>query len=443
MGEGLPHPPRRHPRRRHAHEPAPQRTARPRGRGRPRRPEAHPRREQDPAQARPPLGAGRTRRSTTATSPCGCATSGRRRESAVRKAAAEAGDESPIVFVFLPKHEGDQIQETLASSRRRRGDPAPADPADRRGPGRAAGDGDRARDRADEAARRACSATSSPALASSREAAPSSPPRRRCATPSRPPPTDRSSACSRSSRRATTPTGARSSRRPARAPPTRSPRSATTESQPRTRSARKCWPRSARGAPRAPTSRSASPAPPFGWPKDAVSGAVLTLLAAGNIRAAQDGKDLGGPKELPQTQIGKVTLYKEDEPPTRQPAPRRARAPDRGRHRLRAGSGGRAAPCPPPAAQGPCRPRRRCRRRSPNHRTPTTSTRCWRSEETSGSAQVADDHERLSADLERWRAADQQPEKRETRWRDLQRLLRHADGLPVAAGCRTGGRRDP
>ena len=55
-------------------------------------------------------------------------------------------------------------------------------------------------------------------------------------------------------------------------------------------------------------------APPFGWPRDAVNGALLTLLAAGNIRAAQDGKDLAGPKELPPTQIGKATLYKEDEP---------------------------------------------------------------------------------------------------------------------------------
>ena len=112
--------------------------------------------------------------------------------------------------------------------------------------------------------------------------------------------------------------------------------------------------------------------PPFGWPKDAVSGAVLVLLAAGNIRAAQDGKDLGGPKELPQTQIGKVTLYKEDAPPTRAAAPRRARAPDRGRNLLRAGSGGSAAPCPPPAAQGPCRPRRRCTAtpRSTGHRPP-------------------------------------------------------------------------
>ena len=66
-----------------------------------------------------------------------------------------------------------------------------------------------------------------------------------------------------------------------------------------------------------------SPGAPTAGRKDAVNGAVLTLLAAGNIRAAQDGKDLAGPKELPATQIGKVTLYKEDEPPTVEPAPQR------------------------------------------------------------------------------------------------------------------------
>src|SRR5262249_46250216 len=45
-------------------------------------------------------------------------------------------------------------------------------------------------------------------------------------------------------------------------------------------------------------------APRYGWPRDAVNGAILTLLASGNIRAAQDGKDLASPKELPITQIG-------------------------------------------------------------------------------------------------------------------------------------------
>jgi hypothetical protein len=36
-------------------------------------------------------------------------------EAAVKKAAAEAGDESPIVFVLLPKREADQIKAALAS----------------------------------------------------------------------------------------------------------------------------------------------------------------------------------------------------------------------------------------------------------------------------------------------------------------------------------------
>ena len=126
--------------------------------------------------------------------------------------------------------------------------------------------------------------------------------------------------------------------------------------------------------------------PPFGWPKDAVNGAVLVLLAAGNIRAAQDGKDLGGPKELPQTQIGKVTLYKEDAPPTRAAAPRRARTPDRGRDLLRAGSGGSAAALRSSSSSRTLPPAPAVRRPFPKHRTPTTSTRCWRSQETSDSA---------------------------------------------------------
>lgn len=45
---------------------------------------------------------------------------------------------------------------------------------------------------------------------------------------------------------------------------------------------------------------------------------------------------------------------------------------------------------------------------------------------------VADDHDDLSRDLDRWQVADQQREKRETEWHNLQRLLRHARGLPIA-----------
>ena len=172
--------------------------------------------------------------------------------------------------------------------------------------------------------------------------------------------------------------------------------------------------------------------PPFGWPKDAVSGAVLVLLAAGNIRAAQDGKDLGGPKELPQTQIGKVTLYKEDAPPTCAAAPRRARAPDRGRESPTSRVRRERSSLPSSSSSRTLPPAPAVRRPFPKHRTPTTSTRCWRSAGNQRFRQVADEHERLSADLERWRAAAARREKRETAWRDLERLLRHADGLPVA-----------
>jgi len=171
--------------------------------------------------------------------------------------------------------------------------------------------------------------------------------------------------------------------------------------------------------------------PPFGWPRDAVNGAILTLLAAGNIRAAQDGKDLGGPKELPPTQIGKVTLYKEDEPPTmgQRLAVRGLLAAasipyENGKEggqipallqRLKdlAARAGGPAPLPEPPDPGHI-----------NALLVLGGNQLFRT--------VADDADRLAQDLERWRAADQQRDKRETEWTALQRLARHADGLAVA-----------
>lgn len=171
---------------------------------------------------------------------------------------------------------------------------------------------------------------------------------------------------------------------------------------------------------------------PYGWPKDAVNGAVLTLLAVGNIRAAQDGKDITSPKELPPTQIGKATFYKEDEPPTMdqrlkvrglltaagiqyQPGQEGIQIPAL-LQRLKdlAGRGGGAPPLPEPADTGHL-----------DALLAIGGNQRLRS--------VADDNERLGHDLQRWRAADQQREKREHRWQALQRLLRHADKLPVAA----------
>ena len=56
--------------------------------------------------------------------------------------------------------------------------------------------------------------------------------------------------------------------------------------------------------------------PPYGWPKDAIDGALLALLANGNIRAERESQPVLGAKELPATLIGKATFFKEDEPPS-------------------------------------------------------------------------------------------------------------------------------
>ncbi len=284
-----------------------------------------------------------------------------------------------------PEARGRPDQETLSPAMRRPRTPC-GGPTPQTDEGRAAQRAMQTRSVADErAADGICSATSSPTLASSREAAP------KLTTSSLRDAVE--TAAKRSLirlfpkfARATTPTGGRSSRRPATAPPTRSTPSATTASRRPTRCARKCSPRSAPGAPRAPTSRSASPRRRSAGRRTPSTEPSSPCSRLGNIRAAQDGKDLGGPKELPPTQIGKVTLYKEDEPPTIESAPRRAGAPDGGGDPLRAGQEGAADPGPPPAAQGPRRPRRRCAAasRAARHRPPRRASRSW--EATSGSA---------------------------------------------------------
>jgi hypothetical protein len=57
-------------------------------------------------------------------------------------------------------------------------------------------------------------------------------------------------------------------------------------------------------------------AAPYGWPKDAIDAALLALLSNGNVRAEREGLPVAGAKELPPTQIGKSTFYKEDAPPS-------------------------------------------------------------------------------------------------------------------------------
>ncbi|HKO37391.1 MAG TPA: BREX system P-loop protein BrxC [Solirubrobacterales bacterium] len=172
-------------------------------------------------------------------------------------------------------------------------------------------------------------------------------------------------------------------------------------------------------------------APPYGWRKDAVNGAVLVLLLAGNIRAAQDGKDLGGPKELLPSQIGKVTLYKEDDPPSveqRLAVKGLLTAAGIGYEEGKEGAEIAAllqrmkdlasrAGGPPPLPEPP----------STDHLEALLGL--------GGNARfkaVADEHDRLAADLGRWKAAAEERERRELEWDRLERLQRHAAELPVS-----------
>lgn len=172
--------------------------------------------------------------------------------------------------------------------------------------------------------------------------------------------------------------------------------------------------------------------PPFGWPRDAVDGAILVLLAAGNVTAREGVKELGGPKDLPPTQIGKVTLYQEDPPPT--PTQRAAVS----------GLMGDAGVPYNPGQVGPQIPvllqrlktlAARCGGAPPLPAPPNTD-HIDDLAALSGNRRfsaVGDDYARLRADLDRWLETDKRREQREAEWQDLRRLLRHADGIPIAA----------
>lgn len=172
--------------------------------------------------------------------------------------------------------------------------------------------------------------------------------------------------------------------------------------------------------------------PPYGWPRDAVNGALLTLLSAGNIRAVQDGKDLAGAREVQPTQIGKLTLYKEDEPPSVS-----QRLAVKG---LLAAAGipyesGQEGTQIPALLQRLKDLAAQCGGEPPVPQPPST-VRIDALLSLSGNLRfrsVADDHEQLNQWLTQWQTNAEQRKKREIVWNDLQRLVRHAQGLAVAA----------
>lgn len=174
----------------------------------------------------------------------------------------------------------------------------------------------------------------------------------------------------------------------------------------------------------------------LGWPKDAVDGALLALLAGRFVRAERDGTPIDGPKALPPTQIGKCIFYKEDDPPTPQdrmavrglliaaqveytPAQEEASVSGLLQHLAElAGKAGGPAPLP---------------------ETPDTQ-RVKALAALAGNQQfreVAAACEPLRQDMEHWALAAQQRPTREAEWAKLERLLRHATNLPEAAVVRT------
>ncbi len=174
---------------------------------------------------------------------------------------------------------------------------------------------------------------------------------------------------------------------------------------------------------------------PFGWPKDAIDGALLALMAGGNIRAERDGHPVDGPKELPATQVGKATFFKEDEPPTKQEQLAVRGVLTEAKIPYISGKEGAAisglvqhlldlasrAGGPPPLPEPP----------DTSHLDGIAAL--------AGNQQVravAQQDKQLRQDIKTWSVAGEQRAGREAAWRTLDRLLVHAAALDLAASIR-------
>ena len=174
---------------------------------------------------------------------------------------------------------------------------------------------------------------------------------------------------------------------------------------------------------------------PHGWPKDAVDGALLALLTSGNVRAERDGHPVDGPKELPATQIGKATFFKEDDPPTKQEQLAVRGVLTEAKVPYTAGKEGTAisglvqhlldiaarAGGPPPWP------------------APPDTSHIVNIGSLVGNQQVravAQNAEQLRQDSKTWSAAAAQRPSREQAWSTLDRLLAHAGALDLTASIK-------
>lgn len=175
--------------------------------------------------------------------------------------------------------------------------------------------------------------------------------------------------------------------------------------------------------------------PPYGWPRDAIDGALLVLLGNGNVRATRDGQAVNGPKELPPSQVGKATFFKEDEPPTMAerlavrglleaasvvytPGQEGASVSGLLQHLTEVAN---RAGGPPPLPEPP----------STEHIKEFAGL--------AGNQQVravANQAEQLRQDLQRWETESAQRAAREEGWQELDRLLGHASSLDIESDVR-------
>lgn len=173
--------------------------------------------------------------------------------------------------------------------------------------------------------------------------------------------------------------------------------------------------------------------PQYGWPQDAIRGAVMTLLATRHVRAVQDGANLTNPKQLEPRQIPRTTFYKEDEPPNKQQqiavrgllaaadvpyenSQEQAQIPALLQKLLDLAADAGGGPPLPPA---------------PN------TNQVVALQALSGNQQfraVAAAHAELKARLTEWRSASARKADRLKEWDVLDALLHHAQGLDVSVG---------
>ena len=176
-------------------------------------------------------------------------------------------------------------------------------------------------------------------------------------------------------------------------------------------------------------------APVFGWPKDAVTGALLALLASGNLRATLDNKDLNGPKELPQTQIGKAVFYKEDEPPTTEERLAVKALLTKAGVKFENGQEGTQIPA---LIENLRQLAKQCGGAAPLPEPPAVDLL----DEFDGLGgnqrfcAVAKRQADLSDALKKWAATAERRALRLQQWNEFERLLQHASGLPQATSAR-------